>query len=85
MQIEPTQSVTIVRWNWTMPKKKRWQQIDQSAPIDHVKKQLQSKRFHVKIKDSSKIYKRAKQKLADTLYDEEGERVTRTDHKDYGH
>ena len=56
-----------------------------AVPVDHVKAQLQSKRFHVKVKDSSKTYKRAKQKLADTLYDEEGERVTRADHKENGH
>jgi hypothetical protein len=28
-------------------------------PKDHVKQQLQSKRFHVKVKDSSKNYNRS--------------------------
>jgi len=56
-----------------------------AIPTDYVKAQLQSKRYHVKVKPSSKIYQRAKQKLADPSNMEEGERVTRTYHTENGH
>jgi deoxycytidine triphosphate deaminase len=56
-----------------------------NIPTDYVKAQLQSKRYHVKVKPSSKIYKRAQQKLADPSNFEEGERVTRTYHTENGH